>query len=492
MIKKIKLTKTSLSVFAILASAFFLRVYRINTLLGFYYDQGRDALVIWDFVYNGKFFLIGPTTGIEGIFRGPWYYWLITPFYWLGRGNPVWPTVFLSFTTIIAVYLLYVLTLKSGGKWAGITALIIGSFSFSFVNSSHWLSNPTPMYLVSMVFVWSLFRILDGKLLFWIVALFTAGMAMQFGSAAEVFYLPFLLVFALINKKLIPGIKIITASVFVFLFAFIPQIIFNIRHNGVLAEAVNRFLFENESFKLSFWQILGGRLNFYIQTFSELISPNTAIFFYIILPLAFAGMYFSGLKYWREGKRSTILLLLLTVLLGMLFFQGNQGNVYAYYFTGYYFVFVIFISLILGKLAMSVKGKLVLVLFLLFFLLVNSVYIYRYLKQDPNASKDIVLGNQLSVIDWIYKDAQGKEFNLDVYVPPVIPYAYQYLFLWQSTTKYGYQPDDDQSKLLYTVYEYDFFLPSRHENWLKRQDGIGKVIYEAKFGNVYVQKRERI
>jgi len=94
MLKKIqkafkKFSLENIFLIAIILFAFLLRVYRINDLLGFYYDQGRDALVVWDLIHNGKFFLIGPTTGIAGIFRGPYYYYLITPFYLLGRGNPI-------------------------------------------------------------------------------------------------------------------------------------------------------------------------------------------------------------------------------------------------------------------------------------------------------------------------------------------------------------------------------------------------------------------
>ncbi|KKU90718.1 MAG: hypothetical protein UY23_C0008G0003 [Candidatus Jorgensenbacteria bacterium GW2011_GWA1_48_11] len=114
-------------VFAILAIALLIRVYRIGELLGFYFDQGRDALVIWDFWKNGKLFLIGPTTGIEGVFRGPWYYWLIAPFYILGKGNPVWPSVFLSLTTVVGVFLAYKLAEKLGGKWAGFIASFFGT-----------------------------------------------------------------------------------------------------------------------------------------------------------------------------------------------------------------------------------------------------------------------------------------------------------------------------------------------------------------------------
>src|SRR4030043_919753 len=92
MIEKIK----KYSLLLILFLAAFLRLYRINELLGFWYDQGRDALVIWDLIHKGKFFLIGPTTGIAGIFRGPFYYYLIAPFYFLGGGNSVLAAIFFA------------------------------------------------------------------------------------------------------------------------------------------------------------------------------------------------------------------------------------------------------------------------------------------------------------------------------------------------------------------------------------------------------------
>src|SRR3989338_740654 len=80
----------------ILFSAFFIRIYRLNDLLGFYYDQGRDALVIWKLWHEGKPFLIGPVTGLSGIFLGPFYYYLIAPLYLIGKGDPVFPAFFLA------------------------------------------------------------------------------------------------------------------------------------------------------------------------------------------------------------------------------------------------------------------------------------------------------------------------------------------------------------------------------------------------------------
>ena len=147
--------KTYLFLVILLIAGTFIRIYRANILLGFYYDQGRDAKIIWDFLHNGRVFLIGPTTGIEGIFRGPWYYWLISPFYLLGQGNPVWPAVFLALTTVIAALLAYVAGLIIHSRTAGVVAAILCLFSFHFMLSARWLSNPTPMFLISMLLVLS-------------------------------------------------------------------------------------------------------------------------------------------------------------------------------------------------------------------------------------------------------------------------------------------------------------------------------------------------
>jgi len=198
MLKKLKflLTPEYLFVSAFLLFALIIRVFRVDQILGFYYDQGRDGLVIWDLIHKGKFFLIGPTTGIAGIFRGPFYYYLIAPFYWLGRGNPVWPDVFLAFTSVVALGLMYYLAKKIGGITAGIIALILGGISFEIVYASRWLSNPTPMLLLSMLLIWMLFLIYEGKKWAWIVLSFVLGLSLfHFGSSGEVFYFPAVAIF---------------------------------------------------------------------------------------------------------------------------------------------------------------------------------------------------------------------------------------------------------------------------------------------------------
>ena len=472
----------------ILFLALFVRVYRIDQLLGFYYDQGRDAKVIWDLWHSGKFFLIGPTTGIEGIFRGPWYYWLIAPAYLLGRGNPVWPTVFLAILSATAVWWTYRLATQIGGRQAGLICLIISSFSFSLITDARWLSNPTPMLIISMGFVQSLLWVVKDNKWGWIGLGLAYGMAMQFGSAAEIFYLPVIIYLGFIKRKKLPlswlAVSIIAAGI-----AFLPQIIFDIRHTGILHDAIFRFLVTDGSFRSTFWKILQIRIPFYLGVFLPKLYPVKGVWWMIGLVTAVAGFIFSEKL---QKIELALLILFISPLLGMLFFQGNHGNIYGYYFTGYYLIFVLLISIGWSKISKYLWGKLAVCTLLVVFLFQNISAITAYLRTDTSISSSITLNNQITAIDWIDSNSNKKDFNVDVYVPPVSPNAYDYLFLWVGTNKYYHQPSTKIEPLLYTLYEIDPPHPDRLETWLKRQRGIGEIEKRGIFGGITVDRERRI
>ena len=100
--------------------------------------------------------------------------------------------------------------------------------------------------------------------------------------------------------------------------------------------------------------------------------------------------------------------------------------------------------------------------------------------------------NQKQAIGWIYENAGNKNFNVDVYVPPVIPYAYDYLFKWLGTTKYNKEPNNENVELLYLLYEHDPDHQERLDSWMARQKGIGKMFEQKKFGAITVERRLRI
>lgn len=477
----------------LLFAAAFVRVWRTDKVLGFWFDQGRDAQVIWDFTHNHRLFLIGPTTGIEGIFRGPWYYWLITPFYWAGQGNPVWPAVFLALTTVVALWVLFHLTYQISGKTAAFISIILGSFSFFFVVAARWLSNPTPMFLISMLLVYSLFLIIQGKRWAWVPTAFLLGMAMQFGSATEVFLFPAIAIFALWQRKKIPNLKTFLLSAFLLFVTFLPQILFDLKHEGILHQNIQKFLVGDGSFKLSFWNVVQIRKKFYLDVFFSKLFPVSGEYRQPVFFVSLAGLILFSKKLFSNKYFSTVALLFVAPLLGMIFFQGNHGNVYDYYFTGYYFIFVLIFSCVAAYVANHWWGKILLAVFLTIFLRDNLPITKNYINDNLDGPTTIAFGSQKQALDWVYQDLGGcSKFNDDEYVPPVIPHAYKYLFTWYGGTVHKCAPVEEQVNLLYTLYEIDPPHPERLQAWLDRQKGIGKVEKSAQFGGITVERRSRI
>jgi len=500
-------SKTYIFLVLILVLGLFVRVYRPDALLGFYFDQGRDALVVWRLWHEGKPFLIGPVTGLAGIFLGPLYYYIIAPFYLLGGGNPVTPAVFLAFLSTIATFFLYFLGWKFHNRTTGLIAVTIGAFSLELVKASRWLANPTPILLTSMLILWSMWKITNQSqkskvksqklYLWWIMIVLLIGISLQFEAASAVYYLPIFLVFTLWQRKVLPSKKIFLISSLIFLVTLLPQIIFNFRHENILLNNFLKLIFEEKSFRLSFWQVLGVRADYFWSVFYSKIIRDRPLTAGIFSITSFFVLIIE--KKSQEVKKSLklLLLFLLTPMIGFITFQGNFGNIFDYYMTGYYLPMILVFSLGLGLLWEKKWGKLIVLIFFVFFFARNGMLLRYYLIAGVDGPEHITLGNELQAVNWVFEDAKGRgNFNIDVYVPPVIPYSYDYLFLWQATKKCGESlcglNKDEQIPLLYTLNEVDPPHPERLSAWLERQKGIGKVIEEVKFGGVTVQRRSRI
>lgn len=409
----------------------------------------------------------------------------------------MWSANFLSATTVAAIAVLFWLALKAHSRAAAIFAAIIASFSFKLIFDSRWLSNPTPMLLLSMLLVLCMFLILNKKNWAWIPLAFISGTSLfHFGSSGEFFYFPALAIFALWQRKSL-NLKIIIYSVAAFLVTALPLILFDLKNNYLLANNIHEFLFEKETFKQSFWEVVPLRVEFYKSVFSSRIFQNQEPPILVILFILFLCFLVYLPRLIKNKEIKTVILLFLAPIVGLLFFQGNEGNVYDYYLTGYYLVFVFLVAVTLGELWKSFAGKLFVLFFFGVFLFQNMRLTGIKLNDGLTGENTIALGNQKEAIEWIYEDAGGVNFNVDVYVPPVIPYAYDYLFTWYPETTRLRGASDSQSiaehvRLLYTLYEVDPPHPERLDAWHARQAGIGKIEYEARFGGLTVQRRQRL
>lgn len=235
----------------------------------------------------------------------------------------------------------------------------------------------------------------------------------------------------------------------------------------------------------------------YYSTFFQKLETNESwvlrIFACAFLPMT------AGLLFLDKNKNSvfskTFLLLIISLFLPLiilLFYAGNYGRLYDYHLIGLVVPFVIIFSVLLSIFLRKLIYLPIFIFVFVWFIKGNLPFMRNYLIAGFDGPQHITLGNQLQAVDWIYDNAGGKEFNVDVYVPPVIPHSYNYLFWWRGKSRKISQPIEKNVSLLYTLSEVDTEYSFRLDAWLARQDGIGKISEYKKFGGVMVEKRERI
>ena len=113
-LKKLKLsdflTKELLVLYLLLIIGSFLRLQGVfSNSFAFTYDVGRDMLALWNIVYDHKIPLIGATTGLAGVFYGPWWYYFLTPFFVIFRGDPQGIAFLMSVIGVLSIVASYYL-----------------------------------------------------------------------------------------------------------------------------------------------------------------------------------------------------------------------------------------------------------------------------------------------------------------------------------------------------------------------------------------------
>jgi hypothetical protein len=238
------------------------------------------------------------------------------------------------------------------------------------------------------------------------------------------------------------------------------------------------------------------RLKYFWTVFYSKIIPEKSLLVAVFAFLSLFSLLSTKNKTFKTRVLPLFSIFLITPMVFYILFQGNFGNIFDYYMSGYYLPMISLFSIGLAEFWASYLGKVVTFMFLSVFLFVNVPMLKNYLTSGVNGPETITLVNQTKAVDYILKDGERVgEFNVDFYVPPVIPHAYDYLFLWRGSMLCGSDlcglQKEKQVSLLYTPYEVDPTHQHRLDAWLERQEGIGEVEEEERFGGIVVQKRLR-
>jgi 4-amino-4-deoxy-L-arabinose transferase-like glycosyltransferase len=488
--------KNYLPIFIIWAFGFFLRCYRQSALLPFYYDQGRDAKMAADIIALNNFPAIGPTTGISGLFLGPFWFYLITPGYFFGQGNPVIASYFIAFLESLTIPLIFYLLKTYWRTNTAYLASLIWAFSHYLIRSSRWFSNPSPIPTMVLLLMILLIKIIKNKKYQYLPLLaFVLGISLQLEAASAVFFIPIILFLFINNFSIIKKIKISTwiKSILAFGVLLIPQLAFELKNNFLISKNFIGFLTgrvnsdSGKSWAIPTYNFFIKRLYAYYKIFFSKLDTNVTNYSYIFLIIFLLGIIILFHKFRRHVFIKLQILWLFIPLLFLLFFVGNYGYLYDYYLTGFFPAFIILLAVIITLPKNKIIYYSLIILFASYFINGTYIHLKNYLIAGVDGPENITYGNEIAAVDYLCQKNNENKGNLDIYVPPIVAHSYEYLLFWR--TKNGLcQPFlSERNSNLYIIYEVDPTNPERLNNWFDKYKN-DKLIHEEYFGGVRVQQ----
>ena len=446
------LTPANLGLFFILALAAWLRFFHLPELMMFIGDQGRDYLAARDMVLTGSIPLVGIDSSVPWLKQGPFFIWLTALALKLTNFNPVAPAIVTATLGVLTVYLTYRLArywFKASAALAASLALATSPLS---VIHSRMPYHTSPIPLISLLFIFSLYFWVKNKLpLFWPVLLWAALVQFELTTAPLIL----VLVLGAYLKRRLPEKRQLLLAAAAFLLPWLPKIIYDFSHQfsqtlGFAAWLGYRFLsFFGYSQRhtvspASLRQVTLTIFNYW-QKFILWDSPGLALALVLILVLVLA-------KRFRLKPLSLKLKLLLAFIL---------VNLVAFYFHGapseaYFPVLFPAWALALAWLTDKIKPKALVYSLLLALAFYNSWYLAsrRFIPRGPTLSQ------RIEVTKFIALNAPGQSFKLKN--PSYIGFAsyldnYRYLLWWLGS------PEDPAADLTYQIDEApaETFSPAR-------------------------------
>lgn len=479
-----------------------------NIYFGF--DQARDAYSTLE-ILNGNLRIIGPPTGVEGLFHGPLYYYFYAPLYYVGQGSPILAAAFLRIASAVAVIVIFLAGWVIFNKRVGFVAAFLAAISFEQTQFALYFNHPSLAVLSMTLFYmgWALlfFRKEQGGL---ILAALGLGLSLQF-EFVLVYLFAIAIALIILFRKDFPKIdkKTLFLSVVALSFSagtfILAEIKFNFRALTILPSVLES---SNGGGGIA------GYLNNVVILSTRFVNDNL-----LAHPqgtqLALIFLVAASLIFLRDSQlRMKAVFLLIWVLGGILPYTNNKSVTPLYYYgVGAGVGLLIFYSFVLSKIWDKWRVLACILIAIPIISNINLIFRHNAFGVIPtiNVQSGMLLGDQKRVVDYIYREALGQSYAVSgVTMPLSVNTTWSYLFEWYGKEKYGYVPvwGGDAARgypgnlqivnARSTLPSLRFFIiePTRGirgaliENMLREEGYFTKVIKEEKIGEFIIQKRE--
>ncbi len=439
--KLVKFLASSWPVLFIVAAAAALRLWHLEQLFYFTYDESIPAfvgrrLILWHHIP-----LIGGATPF-GFHLAPYFYWFYAALLAVGRLNPlVWgyaAAALSAFTTL----LMYIVGKNFGGKKVGITTATFWTFSFlvNIYDRHLWALFWGPLTCLLVLFC--LEKLISGRQKFIYPLALTLALSIHADPSNLVFVALAILVFAYKKIPLKKNLSIIFISILILI---LPLVAFDIRHNfantrptasfikaGANTPAIrtqkfvaNSLLFPQAATRLIY--TFGDNQvakqysyckNFVAEKFAAI--PQIFVFLSALAILAFI--------LWSFKNRQSLWFLVSSLVL--LYFLGIQiygtlfgGDIFEHYITGLFPAFLLIAAFFVSRLPTKL------------WLIALALFVGTNLYKLSLAQNSQGLSVKRQAIEYTMVQVGNKPFSLDSLSTCWKLNGYRYLF-----TVYGREP----------------------------------------------------
>jgi len=387
------------------------------------HDQDLAGWFVRDVIENKHLRLIGQETSTQGIFIGPFYYYLLTFFYALARMDPIGGIYLVTLLGLLTIFSIYWVFTKVFSKTVGYIGSFLYSASYFSVFNDREVVPTMPVFLWTVWFLYSLHLILKGKQK---TGLLLAGLliGLIWHLNFALVLISWLVVVALVISRKKAELKSIIIGVLTFFGTSIPLIFFELRHNFIQSKSLVTSLTTSQN------DVISGFQKF--ERVIEVLNKNFTGFLWgdffggdyslagLFLLVVFVFLYFKKIL-----KKDWGIILLLWISSYIAFFSLYSKIISEYYLNGTVVVALLLVSLFLAHIYLKANKKLLVLIILVLF---SVLHIHKLLTININRSGYVY---RRALIREIKSDAISHGYpcvSVSYITDPGHNFGYRYLF----------------------------------------------------------------
>ena len=422
---------TNWPLFLILLVGAVFRFWRLEALTTFGGDQGYDFENIRQILQGNLTLLgpkIGPYTNVATLYLGPLYYYLMAPFLFLTRLDPIGISYAMVIARLLTTLLIYIATKKLLGIETALIVAIISALSPYWINQLGFPSNVylvPPLVAVSLILIQTVSK---GKnsLTFFVLGLIASSI-IHFHYLAVVL-MPSLVIYFWIQRDIL-NVRKIVALVCGFFLGLLPIFVFEMR---------NEFFLTNQLFKL----IKSGSV---LSTFT-MISKSQENSQFIAQNILGISSWFVGISliifaaFKLNSKKKPIPVFLATIIIvNFLIAVFYFGPVQPHYLATAYVPLFIFTAHLISKSRIFHKSFPILLTLIISIFLINKNHLLS--PQGYTMPQDLTVKEIKKISKIVTSDVGSDTFNVTSTLDGdsrALPYRYL-------TKVYGKNPLDEET-----------------------------------------------